>query len=133
MAKMHRVMRWAAAAGLCTAAIVGRAATQEWMEKVESDRHNFPQIATWINSSCKPDSISDVKVVSYQAGRGGPISVHVYCHRGDGKMKPVVYDFWNYQGDEPALDLFTRNVLIGNDVIILMRYEGDENGIHYLH
>jgi hypothetical protein len=105
----------------------------EWMEKIETNPQNFPQVATWINSSCKPDSISDLKVLSYQAGRGGPISLHVYCRAGEGKLKPVVYDFWNYRGDEPPLDLVTRNVLIGNDVIILMRYEGDESGIHYLH
>jgi len=103
------------------------------MEKIETDPRNFPQIATWINSSCKPDSISDIKVVPYQYGKGGRVVVHVYCHTGKGKLKPVVYDFWNYEGDDPPFDLFTRNVLIGNDAIILLRYEGDQNGVHYLH
>ena len=132
---MWRAARISTAVGLCAVTAVANAATVDWMEKVETDLHNLPQIENWINSACKPDSIDDIKVVSYQNGPGGPLSVHVYCRQGEAKLKPVVYDFWRFDGDDPPLDLFARNVLIGGNPIILIRYKGEGNlsGVYFLH
>src|SRR5262249_15601234 len=108
-------------------------ARADWMEKLESNPDNLPQIAEWINSSCKPDTLDDVKIVSYQEGRGGKISVHVFCNRSHGKLRPLVYSFWKYEHDID-LDSFVQNVLQGNDnVIVVLLDQGKENRLHYLH
>jgi hypothetical protein len=127
---MNDVVKLALFVGVLFGCTVARA---DWVEKVETNADNLPQIAEWINGSCKPDSLDDIKVVSYQNGRGGDVSVHVFCNRSSGKLKPLVYSFWKYQRD---IDLksFVQNVLQGNqNTIVLLRDEGKENRVHYLH
>ena len=97
-----------------------------------TDSGKFDAIAQWVSNECKPNAIGDIVVLYAQGGRNQAYSVQVFCRKGEGKLGGVIaasylFDQGTFDGTE-----FSKAVLAGQKVAILLQYMGQRNGIYYL-